>query len=190
MKKILILVVCLFAVFAVAQDAAKDQPKTTASVLNGQLSYPESELVQLADAVPDDKYSFAPTQGEFKGARTVAEQLKHIGAVNYILGSAMSGEKPPVEVKDEKGPADMKTKADIAKYLKDSFAFLHKAYGGLNDKNSLEALANPFGGQQKMTRLDMATIGVGHVWDHYGQLAVYSRMLNIIPPASRPQPKQ
>ncbi len=189
MKKLLILAVCLLATFAVAQDAPKDQPKTVASVMNGQLSYPESEVMSLAEAIPEDKYSFAPTKGEFKGVRTVAEQLKHIGAVNYVLGSAISGEKPPVETKDEKGPADVKTKADVIKYLKDSFAFLHKALGTMNDQNSLEALANPFGGQQKMTRLDMATIGAGHVFDHYGQLAVYSRMLNIVPPASRPQQK-
>src|SRR5215212_2277985 len=95
MKRILVIAVCLFALAAVAQDAPKDQPASVASVLNSQLGYPESELTSLADAFPENKLSFAPTNGEFKGARTTAEQLKHIATVNYIIGGAISGQKPP-----------------------------------------------------------------------------------------------
>jgi len=38
--------------------------------------------------MPEDKYSFAPTNGEFKGVRTFAEQVKHVAAVNYAFGAA------------------------------------------------------------------------------------------------------
>ena len=57
-----------------------------------------------AEAMPDDKFNFAPTQGEFKGVRTFAQQVKHIAAVNYMLGAAILSEKPPVDLGQRKWP--------------------------------------------------------------------------------------
>ena len=53
--------------------------------------------------MPENKYDFAPTNGEFKGVRTFAEQLKHVAATNYLVGAAILGEKPPVDTNGEKG---------------------------------------------------------------------------------------
>ncbi len=78
-----------------------------------------SEFVPAAEAMPEDKFGFAPSNGEFKGVRTFAEQIKHVAAVNFIFGAAILGEKVPVDVGDESGPASLKTKAEIINYLKD-----------------------------------------------------------------------
>jgi hypothetical protein len=73
------------------------------------------------------------------------------------------------------------------KFLKDSFAYLHKAVASINDKNGLDEVSL-FG--MKMTRLGVGSFSTAHPFDHYGQMVEYLRMNGIIPPASRPQPEK
>jgi hypothetical protein len=167
-----------------AAQAKPDQKPTFAQVFDRNLTNTEKEVVSAAAAMPDDKFSFAPTQGEFKGVRTFAQQIKHIAAVNYMLGGGILGEKPPVEVKSENGPENMTSKADIVKYLKDSFAYAHKAANSITEANVLEQIQSPFG-PNKTTRLSLTIIMLSHPFDHYGQMVEYLRMNGIIPPASR-----
>jgi hypothetical protein len=167
-----------------AQDAKPADHRTVAQVLDRSVTGVESEFVPAADAMPEDKYSFVPTNGEFKGVRSFAQQVKHVAAVNYLVGAAILEEKPPVDLGSENGPDSLKTKADIVKFLKDSFAYVHKAVGTINDGNLLSPIKSPFG-EGMTTRLGMATLIVGHCFDHYGQMVEYLRMTSIVPPASR-----
>jgi DinB superfamily len=169
---------------AQAQDAKPADHRTVAQVLDRSVTGVENEFVPAADAMPDDKYSFVPTNGEFKGVRSFAQQVKHVAAVNYLVGAALLEEKPPVDIGGENGPDSVKTKADIVKFLKDSFAYVHKAVGTIDDGNLLSPIKSPFG-EGMTTRLGMATLIVGHCFDHYGQMVEYLRMNSIIPPASR-----
>jgi uncharacterized damage-inducible protein DinB len=175
---------CMFALaaLAAAQDnMGKDEHRTVTQVLDHSVSNAEHEFVPAAEAMPEDKFGFAPSNGEFKGVRTYAEQIKHVAAVNYIFGAAILGEKM---TDDETGPASTKTKAEIIAYLKDSFAYVHKAVQTINDKNLVEPLKSPFG-EGPMTRLGLATSVAAHASDHYGQMVEYLRMNGIVPPASR-----
>src|ERR1700729_3432266 len=108
-------------------STAQQQPPTVTSVLNMLYGVVEQEVVSAADAMPEDKLSFAPTNGEFKGVRTFAQQVKHVAAVNYMLASAILEEKPPIELGGENGPDNIKSKAEIVKFIKDSYAYAHKA---------------------------------------------------------------
>jgi len=170
--------------FAWGQAAKADEHRTITQVLDGSVSGVEREFVPAADAMPEDKYSFAPSNGEFKEVRTFAMQVKHVAAVNYLVGASILVEKPPVELGSENGPDSVKTKAEIVKFLKDSFAYVHKAVASINDKNLVDPIQGPFG-TNKVTRLGMATLIVGHCFDHYGQMVEYLRMNGIVPPASR-----
>lgn len=173
------------AVLSSAQDhKSKDEHRTVTQVLDRTVSNMEHEFVEAADAMPESKFGFAPTEGEFKGVRTFAQQIKHVAAVNYELGAAILEEKPPVDIGDEAGPANLTTKADIMKYLKDSFVYVHKAVQTINDKNLVETVRSPFG-EGKVSRLGLATSVAWHGYDHYGQMVEYLRMNGIIPPASR-----
>ncbi len=172
--------VLLLCGFALAQG----DKKTLSQVLDGGIKTIESEFVPAAEAMPEAKYDFAPTGGEFKGVRTFAQQVKHVAAVNYIVGAAILGEKPPVDTNEEKGSDTMKSKADIVRFLKDSFAYAHKAVATINDANALEPITVPFG-KDKGTRAGMATVFAWHGFDHYGQMVEYLRMNGIVPPASR-----
>ena len=178
--------IVLCSLGAWAQDAKKDEPKTVAQVLNAETSRLEGEFVSAADAMPEDKYSFAPTNGEFKGVRTFGQQVKHVAAVNYIVGGTILGEKPPADTGGENGPDSIKTKADIIKYLKDSYAYAHKAIDSTNEQNLTASIKAPFG-EGSTTRLAMASLFSWHPMDHYGQMVEYLRMNGIVPPASRKQ---
>ena len=167
-----------------AAQAKPDQKPTFALVFDRNLTNVEKEVVDAADAMPEDKFNFAPTQGEFKGVRTFALQVKHIAVANYALGSAILGEKPPLDLKGENGPDNITSKADIMKFLKDSFAYAHKAANNVTESNVLEKVPSPFG-PNKVTRLSLAVGMLSHPYDHYGQMVEYLRMNNIIPPASR-----
>jgi uncharacterized damage-inducible protein DinB len=169
-----------------ATQAKPDQKPTFAMVLDRSLTNVEQEVVPAAEAMPEDKFSFVPTQGEFKGVRTFAQQVKHIAAVNYLIAGAILGEKPPVNLGGEDGPDNITSKADVVKFLRDSFTYLHKAATSIDENNVLGQVPAPFG-PNKMTRLGLSIIAISHPFDHYGQMVEYLRMNNIIPPASRPQ---
>jgi uncharacterized damage-inducible protein DinB len=165
-------------------NMGKDEHRTVTQVLDHSVSGVENEFVSAADAMPEDKFSFAPSNGEFKGVRNYGEQIKHVAAVNYMFGAAILGEKVPADVGDESGPASLKTKAEIMSYLKDSFAYVHKAILTINDKNLVEPMKSPFG-EGTVTRLSLATSVSAHASDHYGQMVEYLRMNGIVPPSSR-----
>jgi len=186
-KKFSCIVVCMVAmgILSSAQDSkSKDEQRSVTQVLDRTVSNMEHEFVPAAEAMPEDKFTFAPTNGEFKGVRTFGQQIKHVAAVNYELGAAILEEKPPVDIGDESGPASVTTKADILKYLSDSFAYVHKAIQTINDKNLVQTVKSPFG-EGKVSRLGLATSVAWHGFDHYGQMVEYLRMNGIVPPASR-----
>ena len=170
---------------AIAQASpAKDEHRTITQLLDRNVSNFEREFVPAADAMPEDKFGFAPTNGEFKGVRTYAQQIKHVAAVNYELAAAILEEKPPADIGDESGPASVTSKADILKYLKESFEYVHKAIASIDEKNVTETVKSPFG-EGKVSRLGLAMAVSTHGSDHYGQMVIYLRMNGIIPPASR-----
>ena len=83
---------------------AADAP-TLAQIYDKSLASVEGEFVPLAEAMPDGGYNFAPTGGEFKGVRTFRQQVKHVAAVNYMIGAALLQQKPPVDLgTGENGP--------------------------------------------------------------------------------------
>jgi uncharacterized damage-inducible protein DinB len=174
-----------------AQDQNKTAPAPTiASVLDQQLKIVEGEFVSAAEAMPEDKYSFAPTAGEFKGVRTFAEQVRHVGDANYQFYSRILGQTAPSNP-GENGPGSVKTKEEILKYLRDSFALGHRAIATITAENAAAPLIDTSGKPLQgpfSTRLALADIGCWHSFDHYGQMVEYLRMNGIVPPASRPQP--
>src|ERR1700719_609784 len=96
----------------------------------------EKVIVDAADAMPADKYGFAPSDGEFKCVRTFGQMPKHLSATNYILAAAALGEEPPADAGDELGPEAVRTKAEILNYLKNSFVYLDKAIEAIGQKNT------------------------------------------------------
>jgi hypothetical protein len=186
MKTTLLLIIVLTGV-CFAQTANRKPNRTNTQILDFVVSFQEKRIIEVAEAMPPEKYGFAPTAGQFKGVRTFAEQLKHIAADNYLLGAGILGENPPGDVNDdERGSASVKTKPQIIAYLKDSFAYMHRAAAAIDDAKTPIPTPHispwPSG---TATRLGVAIEDCVHTWDHYGQLVEYLRMNGIVPPASR-----
>lgn len=146
----------------------------------------ETRVMSVAEAMPADKYGFAPAEGEFKGVRTFAQQMKHLAATNHILAAAALGEAPPAEAGDETGPESVRTKADVLRYAKESFAHLMKAVQAIGDQR-IAVKSSPISPLQgnSATRLALAVEALLHAFNHYGQMVEYLRMNGIVPPASR-----
>ncbi len=180
-----------FAIVAVAWEqsaatcATPEAPPTVASVVDHQVSGIEKQILDVAEAMPEGRYDFSPESlnipgADYKGVRTFALELKHVAASNYFLWGSVTGDKIPDNLRGGNGPEEIKSKADIIKLLKESFALGHRAAAGLTAENMLQPA-----GTSKSTRLHFATFAVAHAFDHYGQMVEYLRMNGIVPPASR-----
>jgi pimeloyl-ACP methyl ester carboxylesterase len=160
-------------------------PPTIASAVDLQISTIEKEVVEAAEAMPEEKFNFSPeglniSGSDYKGVRTFALQVKHVAASNFVLWAALTGDVLPEDWKGGNGPEAVKTKADILKFLKDSFALGHRAAATLTIENMLQTPEH-----STSSRLHRATFAVEHAFDHYGQMVEYLRMNGIVPPASR-----
>jgi uncharacterized damage-inducible protein DinB len=168
------------------QQSQQPSAPTIASALDREVSGVEKQIVDVAETMPEDKYNFSPETlnipgADYKGVRSFAVQLKHVATSNDYIWSPITGDKLPAGLGDDgNGPANVKTKAEIIKFLKDSFALGHKAAATLTMQNMLQSAGN-----SKSTRLHLAEFGVAHAFDHYGQMVEYLRMNGIVPPASR-----
>ncbi len=176
--------VSVLAIASGSQQSPQPAP-TIASVMDRDISAVEKQIVDASEAMPEDKFNFTPEAlnipgANYKGVRSFAVEVKHIAASNWFIWSPLTGDKLPEGLKDGNGPANLQTKTDIIKFLKDSFALDHQAAATLTTENMLQSPAN-----SKSTRLHLAEFGVAHAYDHYGQMVEYLRMNGIVPPASR-----
>jgi uncharacterized damage-inducible protein DinB len=167
-----------------AQAAAPAKPAVgtpipPAQIYGKVLSIMEQQFVSAAEAMPEDKFNFAPpaSLGEFKNVRTFAQQIKHVAESNYyFFGGSDYTDAQAKAMSDS--IEKLTTKADIVKALKDSFAKAHAFVDTITPDNA-------FVQTEHGTRAELASFGIAHCMDHYGQLVVYLRMNGIVPPASR-----
>src|SRR5262249_32869700 len=138
-----------------ASPTSQTKP-TIASTVDSHISAIEKQVVDAAEAMPEEKFNFTPASVNIPGSdyhdgRSFAVQVKHIAASNYFLWSPLTGDKLPDGLKDGNGPENLKTKVEILKFLKDSFALGHRAAATLTIDNMFE---NP--GTSKNSRLHRA----------------------------------
>jgi|SRR5580658_3537402 len=163
------------------KPAAKsdDIPKSIAESVSGTLQFTEGNFLALAEAMPEEKYSYIPTPGKFDDARSFGEQVKHVACAQFAFFNEFEGKKPPDDC--EKGGHDpAKTKAELIKYLKDSFDYGNGVIGTLTATNALDRVDGRYAGPS--TKLGISVVAVWHITDHYGQLVEYLRLNGIVPP--------
>ena len=170
MKSLLMLVLWLTSGATLAQvGQQRVDAKETASLdaerekhaLQVLAKLTEKVIVSAADAMPADKYGFAPKDGEFKGVRTFGQMVKHLSATNCILSAAALREEPP---------------ADAGKAME------------VIGQKTVSVKSSPISPLKsaEVTRLALVVESIVHAFDHYGQMVEYLRMNGVVPPASRP----
>jgi len=165
-----------------------------AKSLDAAVSGLEKQLVPLAEAMPAEKYSFAPSSDlfkpgvavDYKGVRTFGQELAHIIQANDFFFLGVKGiAKPDAETTAKLAAIGKLTeKEDLIKALKESFASAHEAVATLTPENAWEHA----GRGATDTRAEEVTHALGHSYDIYGQLVEYLRMNGIVPPASEGRP--
>ncbi len=186
-----LLIICGIALYAVGQSATpqnasptlaaqqNDIPKSIAESVSGTLQFAEGNFLGVAEAMPEEKYSYIPTGGNFDGVRSFGEQVKHVACAQFAFFNEFEGKKPPEDC--EKGGHDpAKTKAELIKYLKDSFDYSNRILATLTAANALDRIEGRYAGPN--TKLGISVIAVWHITDHYGQLVAYLRLNGIVPP--------
>ena len=164
------------------QSFVGDVPKTVADSVGGTLEFAEGNLLGVAEAMPENNYGYIPTAGKFDDARTFAEQVKHVACAQFAFFNEFEGKKPPDDC--ERGGHDpAKTKAELIKYLKDSFDYSNRVIATLTPENALDRVEGRYAGPN--TKLGISVVSVWHITDHYGQLVEYLRMNGIVPPATQ-----
>jgi len=168
-------------------QAAPQPPATIASLVDRQVSQYEKNVVDAAEAMPEDKFNFSPDSlgikgSSYTGVRTFAQLIKHTATANFRFWTVLTGEKMPENIKGPNGPDELTKKAEIIQFLKDSFAVGHRAAKTLTTENALEQVSFF---NRTQPRLSVASGAVIHAADEYGQMVEYLRMNGIVPPASR-----
>jgi len=159
-----------------------DVPTTVADSVAETLKFAEGNFLSVAEAMPENKYDYVPTSGKFDDVRSFGEQVKHVACAQFAFFNEFEGKKPPDDC--EKGGHDpAKTKAELIKYLKDSFDYSNRVIAYLTTYNALDRIEGRYAGPN--TKLGISVVSVWHVTDHYGQLVEYLRMNGIVPPMTQ-----
>lgn len=143
----------------------------------GSLSFAAGHVMDLAKAIPAEKYSYTPQQG----VRSVADVLAHIVSANYWFASKL-GAQIPADVKMETIEKDLKTKDAIEKELKRSYDLMIESIKNTKDASLATKVEFPFPGEY--TTMSAILISLTHSNEHLGQLIAYARMNGIKPPWS------
>jgi uncharacterized damage-inducible protein DinB len=167
-----------FTTLGIAQERSDLMAATVAQ----SFTMIQRSFVNLADAMPAEKYGFKPTNGAFMGARTFGQQVKHVACANFAFFNEIEKKEPPPKC-ETGGPSPAETKAELMAYLRESFDYAQSVLRAMTPANALEPVSGPYGGPS--TRLGITTLAVWHASDHYGQLVVFLRMNGIVPPASQ-----
>lgn len=168
-----------------AQTGASPEAAASLQSLTQAVKRFEGNLLSLAEAMPADKFGFAPTKdvfkpgspAEFATVRTFAQQLAHISAEPFRW-FAPFGIKPDGNV-DPKAFASLTSKDELLKALKASFDYQNKVIAEITPENAFTPE-----GPRGVTRIAALVAILNDDGDHYGQMVEYLRMNGIIPPAT------
>jgi uncharacterized damage-inducible protein DinB len=186
MKSLGIILSASLVLVAPATFAQKEEiPKSISESVGGALDWTEKGFLSVAEAMPESKYSYVPTGGNFEGVRSFGEQVKHVACAQFAFFNEIEGKTPP-EHCEKGGPSKARTKAELLKYLRDSFDYGDRVLATITAQNALDRIEGPYAAPN--TRLGIAVFAVWHLTDHYGQLVVYLRLNGIVPPITQQYP--
>jgi len=164
-----------------------DVPKSIAESVSETLQFTEGNFLAVAEAMPENKYSFVPTEGKFDDVRSFGEQVKHVACNQFAFFNEFEGKKPPEDC-EKGGHEPARTKAELIQYLRDSFDYSNRVLPTLTAKNALERVQARYAAPN--TKLGISVVAVWHITDHYGQLVEYLRMNGIVPPMTGKHPRK
>ncbi len=167
------------AASAAAVRAAESAPISgfRADVL-GNIDYGAKEIVELAEAMPADKYGWRPAPG----VRSVSEVYMHVVVADYFIPSFIGAKIPEGMSRDTE--TKVTEKAQVVEALKTSIAHVRQVLEATSDSD-LDTKVKIFG--RDMTKRGVFILLTGHLHEHLGQSIAYARMNGVTPPWSAAQ---
>jgi uncharacterized damage-inducible protein DinB len=157
------------------QSAPSANPITASE--RGFYSFVSSAVVNAAQKMPEENYSFKPTPE----VRTFGQLVGHVADASYSFCSQAIGEaNPGKDIEKTKT-----SKADLVAALKEGVAYCNKAFDGMTDAKGSQ-LVKLF--NFNLARLTVFSINTAHTDEHYGNMVTYMRLKGIVPPTSENQP--
>lgn len=140
-----------------------------------------NKLIAMAQDFPEDKYDFKVQ----KDQRTFALNLLHAAALDFVLIRKISGSNLGPDFGEGDNPSRdlFKTKADVVKFVQEAVADGAKVIQQQGDAG-LDNTTKFFGNRLAHNSY-IWTVAIEHSAEHYGQLVVYYRANNMVPPDSR-----
>lgn len=141
---------------------AKDD--VLSGVLAARWNTASKKFMALAEAIPEEKFDTELV----RDGRTCDEVLRHVAYWNRYVADTLNGrtaDDSANEVKRQELPERVQILADI--------------------KTNTSEIARGIRQNLNEKMLEAFSMGLEHVCEHYGQLAVYARLMGIVPPASR-----
>jgi len=167
------------AIVAALPSIAAAQANPVATAFRDDAAAKAKNLIAAFEEVPADKYGYKPTPAQ----RSIGDVAVHLAGGNDILCGTIGGMKAPTRAK----VAGTDSKDALVARLKETFAFCDQALANLDDSKLAEQL--PAFGGRTMSRAALMTLTTGDWADHYSQMAIYMRLIGLLPPtAKKPAP--
>lgn len=167
------------AIAAALPSIAAAQSNPVATAFRDDAKQKATNLIAAFEEVPADKYGYKPTPAQ----RSIGDVAMHLSGGNDILCGTIGGMKAPTRAKITTAEG----KDALVARLKETFAFCDQALANLDDSKLAEQLPS-FGGRT-MSRAALMTLTTGDWADHYSQMAIYMRLIGLLPPtAKKPAP--
>ena len=152
-------------------------PSMATSVNNMHMTI-RRNLIEAAAAMPAAEYAFKPTPQ----VRSFAQLLGHVAMANYFFCSMARGEASPSKVNIEQTISD---KEGMTKALGDSLNYCDTVYKETTDANANQMVKVPGpGGATQTSRAQVLMFNTTHNNEHYGNVILYLRLKNIVPPST------
>ena len=168
-----------------SQTPAQNQPPSPARSRSDEMlegwNNIGNKLVAMAQDFPEDKYDFKVQ----KDQRTFALNLLHVAALDFILIRRISGSNVGPNFGEGDNPTRdaFKTKAEVVKFVQEAVADGAKVIQEQGDAG-LDKTTKFFGNRMAHNS-SIWMFAIEHSAEHYGQLVVYYRANNLVPPDSR-----
>lgn len=163
---------------ATSQDTGEAPDKSYAASFLQDFDRASDKLLQLAEAIPAEKYAWRPTPE----VRSVSEVFIHVAVANGFLSNKAAGIEPPAGLGRE-SEAEITAKAEVIAILKTSQEHVRRALAERD--GDFEEEVDFFWGPAPVR--DVFLQMAAHSHEHLGQMIAYARTMGVAPPWSRPR---
>src|SRR5438445_12116534 len=152
----------LLSLLTSAQES--DVPKNIAESVGGALHWTEGQFLGVAEAMPESKYDFVPSAGEFKGVRSFAEQVKHVACANFAFFNEIEGKTPSPGLRKGR-PRSRQNQGETGEVFTGFLRLRSPRTRHHQREERIGMRRGPYAGPN--TRLGIAVAAVWHIADRY-----------------------